>query len=702
MANLVRRQNSVQRILGSVLAPAASYSITAYSVGGVVTSGSSGTTITLRPGHGFRVGDKYLINPGSANTFSGSDTVSAVTGTTITVAAVTVSAGDVLFNLGADTGTTTPNYDASPLKIYNDPAGAGTAVTNATVTTASDGEYSYWCRASKQWELVRDSSGTVVDYTIADGYNRGGVDAADYGAIGNGTTDDSKSLQAAINAAISGSAGLLTIQAGEYLIGTGLNFTSAFGLRVEGASGYGTATKFKCQTGSYPAFDLTGANDVRLENLWLNGRDAGTPSDIGILIARAASVNCEFISLNNVQVSLTTDATANGSIGTIGIYVMESELGSMRDCRAMADHGIVFTRNNIYSITSQYTTISSSPVSMTGWEMNGTMRVEGGLGPALTFNDCHNIFYRGYLRHLKDANGSDHAITYYSYAIKMVKTALPTRLVTVESNIENYERAVYVDSDVDNCFFRVMISPNSAPVCLFANRTGYCRNTEFRINPGDVTSHDVIDINSGTWTFSGNKIWLFSTQSIDAVNATEAIGNEIIDSHSTDPASRITFGPSVTEAYESNNVQGARSLTTANKIPYVTSNGTIGQLTLLKYQTTSGVEQLQMENTGSATDDGASFLAWATGPNSLNMVQYASSHATLANQAWINAAGTSNVLVLLTGGTERMRIKSTGKINVTIANLPAYANNAAALAGGLVSGDLYRTNADPDTVCVVH
>lgn len=34
--------------------------------------------------------------------------------------------------------------------------------------------------------------------------------------------------------------------------------------------------------------------------------------------------------------------------------------------------------------------------------------------------------------------------------------------------------------------------------------------------------------------------------------------------------------------------------------------------------------------------------------------------------------------------------------------LAVYANNAAALAGGLVAGDLYRTGGDPDLVCVVH
>lgn len=34
--------------------------------------------------------------------------------------------------------------------------------------------------------------------------------------------------------------------------------------------------------------------------------------------------------------------------------------------------------------------------------------------------------------------------------------------------------------------------------------------------------------------------------------------------------------------------------------------------------------------------------------------------------------------------------------------LPIHANNAAALAGGLVVGQFYRTGADPDFVCTVH
>ncbi len=44
---------------------------------------------------------------------------------------------------------------------------------------------------------------------------------------------------------------------------------------------------------------------------------------------------------------------------------------------------------------------------------------------------------------------------------------------------------------------------------------------------------------------------------------------------------------------------------------------------------------------------------------------------------------------------------SDGTVKFTI-SLSSYANNAAALAGGLVAGNLYRTGSDPDTVCVVH
>jgi hypothetical protein len=61
--------------------------------------------------------------------------------------------------------------------------------------------------------------------------------------------------------------------------------------------------------------------------------------------------------------------------------------------------------------------------------------------------------------------------------------------------------------------------------------------------------------------------------------------------------------------------------------------------------------------------------------------------------------------------TQRMVITSTGKVGIgdsspnsplAVVGLPVYANNAAAIAGGLAAGDFYRSGGDPDLVCVTH
>jgi outer membrane protein assembly factor BamB len=59
----------------------------------------------------------------------------------------------------------------------------------------------------------------------------------------------------------------------------------------------------------------------------------------------------------------------------------------------------------------------------------------------------------------------------------------------------------------------------------------------------------------------------------------------------------------------------------------------------------------------------------------------------------------------------KLYISAAGKVGIgtltpgsplAVAGLPIYANNAAAITGGLSAGDFYRTGANPDAVCVVH
>src|SRR5574340_904968 len=143
MSNLARRNGQVQVTSNSYLAPASSYTVTVYPVGAQASATSSGATITVRAGHGFAAGDKFIKSDGTA--FSGTDTVQSVTATSIVMGTShSITSGDVLINLGPDGGTSTPAYTASPIKIYNDMAGSGTEITNSTVTTNPSGEYGYW------------------------------------------------------------------------------------------------------------------------------------------------------------------------------------------------------------------------------------------------------------------------------------------------------------------------------------------------------------------------------------------------------------------------------------------------------------------------------------------------------------------------------------------------------------------------------
>jgi len=87
---------------------------------------------------------------------------------------------------------------------------------------------------------------------------------------------------------------------------------------------------------------------------------------------------------------------------------------------------------------------------------------------------------------------------------------------------------------------------------------------------------------------------------------------------------------------------------------------------------------------------------------------------------WFGSAGPSNTGFLSLGFyshaeppvySEKVRIQAGGNVGIGTTNpksvlhvvgLPVYANNAAAVAGGLTAGAFYRTGSDPDPVCVTH
>jgi hypothetical protein len=152
------RQGAVDVLSGSNLTPGASRTVVVLPRGAVVNGAQSNVAaITVRPGHNIVSGQKFMVGTDEAKFYTAG---LSVTTTSIPLASgtATVSDGDVLLNLGNDSGTTSPNYDTTTTPIYANFANSS-ALTPSTRTTSSAGKYEYWSTEMFVWELVLDGNG---------------------------------------------------------------------------------------------------------------------------------------------------------------------------------------------------------------------------------------------------------------------------------------------------------------------------------------------------------------------------------------------------------------------------------------------------------------------------------------------------------------------------------------------------------------
>jgi len=111
----------------------------------------------------------------------------------------------------------------------------------------------------------------------------------------------------------------------------------------------------------------------------------------------------------------------------------------------------------------------------------------------------------------------------------------------------------------------------------------------------------------------------------------------------------------------------------------------------------------------------AAFGTLGSGSSITNLVGfYADSSLNKGNKNYafvslLPASGTSNYNIYMTGNAPNYLAGDLGigmlpssSTPLAVSGLPVYANNAAAISGGLTAGCFYRTGADPDNVCVVH
>lgn len=123
-----------------------------------------------------------------------------------------------------------PNGDVavgSTVSIYSDSAGttlatiyaadSGSTTLTNPVTVDAEGYVSFWTTLSTVY-FKSDGDTTVHPFPVGGGPGGGGVNVLDYGAAGDGVTDDTAAIQAAIDEVFSLYGGTVFVPVGEYKI----------------------------------------------------------------------------------------------------------------------------------------------------------------------------------------------------------------------------------------------------------------------------------------------------------------------------------------------------------------------------------------------------------------------------------------------------------------------------------------------------
>jgi len=248
----------------------------------------------------------------------------------------------------------------------------------------------------------------------------------EYGANGNGATNDSPAFQAAYNAAVAAGGGIVFIPPSSacYLLSTPINMTEdRHTVVIQGPSLSNTGTGSQdvesiCANTGGVLFDVTNSSNKVFRDVTVTAQTGVTnPSLIGILLARDSTDSSgqnDYVEDSKFIMGLHTPGTAP----SIGAYLYGSEITFMSRDAFVADYPLVVTSANIFKVSSPFQSLGTSPdESETDTAFTDMELDTSGVGPAAFIHGAGNLTLSGHSWNFNMS--SSYSPDLYGYALEI-------------------------------------------------------------------------------------------------------------------------------------------------------------------------------------------------------------------------------------------------------------------------------------------
>lgn len=300
-----------------------------------------------------------------------------------------------------------------------------------------------------------------------------------FGAVGNGSVDDTAAIQKAINFAKSqvtpgGATYRPTVYfpAGYYYISSPIDITNTSGVWLTGDGGKWLNTCIYGNTSGI-MFDFSGSNQVGCEDFYFLSTSASGSirSTIGVQFALTGNGGLNN-GIRNCSFLMDDFASANNGVGTIGILNIRSEEFYIHECFVRANAPVILsnttslTAANInYTASSPYQTITGGIGSMGVVSVNGvSLQAYEKRQPALVLNGTNSVNFQGYIGRGSAANGSNETA---------VLCSQDTINLTISATIESFSRALrMVNASMEGAHLDLVLANSTAPSTEVIDITG--------------------------------------------------------------------------------------------------------------------------------------------------------------------------------------------------------------------------------------